>query len=1565
MIGTAILCRRRRSGDIVVERVTWTTLLVRAMPLGVGERWITVHPSGNKEDHGVPVLIRQDRRHPGTYHVVGGAGGKLNYLHLTHVKSEAEYRTLATKRKKDKAEMRRMMRAQARAQAKAAGEPDPVEKAEDVRFSRRSEERRFIDKVAKQQGWKNYDLDPEALRGLSEGAQNTALARHHRKLLSRAQAVVEKTRRRAMMDEEFRRQAGIGEVPLHGGPSSVGYTDLERDKERRGIGYVAHKQKEAKKRGLTDQEKRAEAKEVRDRHLEELEPEVAENVKKMVEATRKREGEIRGAKAAGLLDAEEPVLSAAERDEAMDLLVAEKQLRDFQTHARRRLKAVQGGKEVQAEAFVVKADEQLREEVQNDLRQQHMTDQARTFLSEVERRTLRPELDPEGPMRDKPGDLTRHQAAGAHAALDTAALTLTGQSLVPREVVDTLGTSGAAIIMVRSLRMSMGPGELKQARDALDAYHVETVGTLADEAMKEADGHYDAAKEIELGMSHHPGDVAVQAEMNRKRLRELEAAREALGVALGRMEGAAALNMALRENREEFKVSMGAMRPEDAIASLRAIGLEKDDYSLDSDGTNQYVTVKSSGMDRLATAADPVRQRRDREVMAIKRGEADEEGWLPQGFAKRPSSSYLEPEFERASMAEPPDFTGGVKEGVEGYVVSRIADGQRPADILHTLLSDSFMRAHIPDGKRGDFMAAVNKLIPLTKTVKEGGKERVVNAKAEEALPALERMATQYAAQRYGPDKATFHTQSIEGDTLEHDRHLNEAVHRALAADPRAKAAFKPPAELTSQDQAGIRSYFYDRVSPAGPPKAVPRVDLAALGPEPTKMAPDLFGGESVTSEWSEWDAHRQELAEAANPSSAWKDYVAAHHGLQGAYGALQDQMKSEFIGRFAPAYRAVTKQPLKVSTREIRGAERHLGYVDPEQREAFRRERAQLADLARNRIQGRYAEGGVKARMDRILAQKGIEEENQASLFDMEAPVGEVGKVEARPGERLALGQRAEAELTDRVAKLGAAFRDHSPVSLPKDLSMSGRFVEQQRSIKAFEKMKKMGVFAGVGSGKTNIAMGAFTDLHAKGKVKRGLFVVPSQVQGQFGSEAARFLEPGAVNFHAVPGESREGRFHHYGDAGTHAIAVTHQGFRDDVVRMVASHTGQSTEKAAASLRTMPDAERDKLIGDAMKAHGFSPDYVAVDEGHVGLNRAGKKDSLLAKVMDSVYRNSTYAMAMTGDPVKNDPSEIHDWLRKLAPEEAGSREEFMRKYGINTSASAGAMKRAVAPRFYMTHIQPPVHAERIEHKVPLTPHQKTAYAGVLKSFNQARSAAAAGGVDVEAVKALSPGSFVGLPKDKEEARAKQLMPAIGVLKNAALSRVVNQADGAHNAKIQALLKVADTKRADGQPGVVFAHHRKSVREISDALKAAGHRVVTLTGSDSAKEKDAKRRAFRPDDQSEPSADILVASDAGATGLNLQRGTWLWNHDTPDTAMTHNQRQGRINRLGQKHDVEIYDARADVPFEERAKERLDRKYQLADTLRSHADILDDTGLAGHLRAVQQAIHPDEGLPMAA
>ena len=83
-------------------------LLVKASSIPDGARWITVHPNGPGTE-GSAVLIQPQA--DGSAHVIGGAGGKLNYLKLRGVRKESDYKKEAAEKKKAKAEDAKLQRA--------------------------------------------------------------------------------------------------------------------------------------------------------------------------------------------------------------------------------------------------------------------------------------------------------------------------------------------------------------------------------------------------------------------------------------------------------------------------------------------------------------------------------------------------------------------------------------------------------------------------------------------------------------------------------------------------------------------------------------------------------------------------------------------------------------------------------------------------------------------------------------------------------------------------------------------------------------------------------------------------------------------------------------------------------------------------------------------------------------------------------------------------------------------------------------------------------------------------------------------------------------------------------------------------------------------------------------------------------------------------------------------------------------------------------------------------------------------------------------------------------------
>lgn len=564
-----------------------------------------------------------------------------------------------------------------------------------------------------------------------------------------------------------------------------------------------------------------------------------------------------------------------------------------------------------------------------------------------------------------------------------------------------------------------------------------------------------------------------------------------------------------------------------------------------------------------------------------------------------------------------------------------------------------------------------------------------------------------------------------------------------------------------------------------------------------------------------------------------------------------------------------------------------------------------------------------------------------------------------SRPEElRTSMGSRAEGQLASIYPYVGKSLPGVTgKIKIPQGLNMSeGDFVKQQRMIKLFLSQKRIANSIGVGGGKSLIALGAFTQGHAEGKFKRAIFAVPSSVQAQFGAECARALEPGKYRWFARPGASAADRRAAYKDVDADITVVTHEALRDDINWAVAQKRFKGDEnQAAAYLRTAPRGDRQRAVQQALKAQGWDFGMAVVDEGHKLLNRKGKANSLMSNTIGGLTDGAEYYMPMSADPVKNDISEVHDFLSRIDPKGYPNPDEFARKYGANTQATAESLKREMGMHQYAERIDPPVLAKRQTVEVPLSPGQRQAYSDVNHAFAALRKAKRMGTVDVVAAEMIAPARFENIPDEIREETARNIQENPGIYSNRAYDRVVNHHPIAENAKIHKIVDIAlSQKSGTGEqlPGVVFAHEIKPVKMIAQALEDAGLRVGVYTGELTGQERRDLQQQFQNGGPDAP--DVIVASDAGAEGVQLERGAFVINANVPDTSKTHEQRIGRIERLGQKNpSINVFDVVTNTPYEHDKLGNLNKKKGLRDIAAAPTESLDDSGMLHELWSARQ------------
>jgi superfamily II DNA or RNA helicase len=139
-------------------------------------------------------------------------------------------------------------------------------------------------------------------------------------------------------------------------------------------------------------------------------------------------------------------------------------------------------------------------------------------------------------------------------------------------------------------------------------------------------------------------------------------------------------------------------------------------------------------------------------------------------------------------------------------------------------------------------------------------------------------------------------------------------------------------------------------------------------------------------------------------------------------------------------------------------------------------------------------------------------------------------------------------------------------------------------------------------------------------------------------------------------------------------------------------------------------------------------------------------------------------------------------------------------------------------------------------------------------------------------------------------------------------------------AKQAALLKLLAQNPTEKK--MVFIHHRDSMTQIAALLKKQGLSPLMFDGSMSGPEKDAAVAAFRD------TGSLLLCSESGGEGRNLQFCNTLINFDIPWNPMAIEQRIGRIDRIGQTREVFVFNLVTAGTIEDAMLRILDEKLNM-------------------------------------
>jgi superfamily II DNA or RNA helicase len=419
------------------------------------------------------------------------------------------------------------------------------------------------------------------------------------------------------------------------------------------------------------------------------------------------------------------------------------------------------------------------------------------------------------------------------------------------------------------------------------------------------------------------------------------------------------------------------------------------------------------------------------------------------------------------------------------------------------------------------------------------------------------------------------------------------------------------------------------------------------------------------------------------------------------------------------------------------------------------------------------------------------------------------------------------------------------------------------------------------VGLGKTIEACMVLKEYALRGMAERTLVLTPASLVGQWQEELQSKF---GLSF-----------------ATTYGASV-----RDD------PQTFWDQDRIVASIATARRREH----AECLLARKF--DLVIVDEAHHLRDRSSQS----WKLVDAL--NKRFLLLLSATPVQNDLIELYNLLTLLKPGIFRTQKEFRAAYmtpgkprlPANPERLRTLMRSAMVrnTRAVAALKLPRRHATTI--RVDGAPGEGEAYADLAAA---ARQLAAEGGVGRQRLVLHHLLSAAGSSPAAAASALARIAKQDGA--DPAWSRLAERWAGiGRGGKEAALIELVG--RNPQEKKLVFVHSRETLTHVAGRLAETGVSFARFDGSLSGPEKDAAIAAFRDH------ATILLCTQSGGEGRNIQFCNTLVNFDVPWNPMAIEQRIGRIDRIGQDREVFVFNLVTRGTLEEQVLALLEEKISM-------------------------------------
>jgi len=323
-------------------------------------------------------------------------------------------------------------------------------------------------------------------------------------------------------------------------------------------------------------------------------------------------------------------------------------------------------------------------------------------------------------------------------------------------------------------------------------------------------------------------------------------------------------------------------------------------------------------------------------------------------------------------------------------------------------------------------------------------------------------------------------------------------------------------------------------------------------------------------------------------------------------------------------------------------------------------------------------------------------------------------------------------------------------------------------------------------------------------------------------------------------------------------------------------------------------------------KAHEISWDILIVDEAH----KLKEKNTIRWKFIDRIQKKRF--LILTATPFQNDLIELYNLLHLLKKGHLGTIKEFRKsflykgnkRYPLNPKELKAKLDEVMIRRKRSeTGI---VYKKRIPKiaVVELTPEEKVIYENICDLLKKNYYSASGQNINSSLI------VYAILPKITSSSRsAMESLEKIASNKkyhkdtrDLAANILEDYKKLKKDSKIEKLVEIIKkTYKEDKDAKIlIYTKHPTTLQYIVDKLKPFKLKIVEFMGGLNREEKTEKIKQFKDN------AQIMISTETGSEGLNFQFCNNLINYDLPWNPMSVEQRIGRLDRIGQKRDMNIY-----------------------------------------------------------